>query len=48
MLGTEIRDYMQITIYGKDRETLYYHELGVYANYVQPWGKLLGSVYWYN
>jgi hypothetical protein len=48
MLGAEQRSYFDQTLYGKTHERLYFHELGVYAFYVQPWGKLSGSVNWYN
>lgn len=48
MLGNENRHYFEQTLYGKNHEQLFYDELGIYAFYVQPWGKVSGSLNWYN
>ena len=47
-IGSEQRNYFERTIYGKDNELLLFDEVGIYAFYLQPWGKIAGSAEWYN
>jgi hypothetical protein len=47
-VGAEKRKYVQETIYNKTSETLFYHDLGVYAAFTQPWGSIRSNITWYN
>lgn len=47
-LEGERRIYLEETLYGKEREWLFSHELGAYAAFAQKWGSIYGSLNWYN
>ena len=47
-LEGERRIYMEESLFGKEREWLFSHELGAYAAFAQKWGSIYGSLNWYN
>jgi hypothetical protein len=47
-LNGEARTYFQETIFNKTKETLFSHDLGIYARFTQPWGSISSFLTWYN
>ena len=47
-LEGERRVYLEETLFDKEREWLFSHELGAYTAFAQKWGSIYGSLNWYN
>jgi hypothetical protein len=48
MIGIEKRNYMEETIFNKTKETLLSNDLGIYASFTQPWGRISSNITWSN
>lgn len=48
MMEATQRNYIEETIYGKKKQTLFSNDLGLYASVTQPWGNISSSIEWYN
>lgn len=48
MLDVTNRNYLQETIYGKCKETLFSTNMSTYIYLTQPWGNMSSGVSWYN
>ena len=47
-LGYRYNDYIKETLYDKLSENLFYHDVGIQAEFVQPWGELDAELHYFH